>query len=135
MKKVINIRGVNYITDTENYDGLYYYHCKREDVINNIEYIIKETFWGSIPFYVVSQIQEVKERIADFSEMYDKKRNNYILRLNNDYFVFDDDDFNMDCTISARKITDGYKNIFYVLRQEVEDRKVVAYIIEYIYEV
>lgn len=129
---IIDIGDERYLVNPSTFDGVQYYNCKKIDNNDdNKPYIIKEIRWGGIIGYeVFTQSYPYKEQIYDFSEMYDEKRDQYILRLNNNYFVFDDDCLAEDGSIHAHQIG---KDVSYDLRSKVVNGEVVWYSVEGIY--
>lgn len=73
----------------------------------------------------------MKEKIYDFFEMYDEQRECCIVRIKDDYFIFDELDIANDGKIHAQKI--GDEKYIYVLSQNIFEGKTNYYIIEEVY--
>lgn len=67
------------------------------------------------------------KEIYDFSEMYDENKDEYIVRIGNNYYIFDDDDIGNNGNIIAYNIReDNFDLLYYHMVNE----KTQYYVIE-----
>lgn len=67
------------------------------------------------------------KKIYDFSEMYDENKDEYIVRIGNDYYIFDDDDIGDNCNIIAYNIREDN---FDLLHYHMVNEKTQYYVIK-----
>lgn len=125
---ILDIENERFLINPSTFDGSFYHNCKKINSNDNKPYIIKEIRWGGIIGYeIMEQSYTYKEKIYDFYEMYDDKRDNYVLRLKDEYFVFSDDDFLDNDMIYAHKVN---SKLVYILSNEIKNGESISYTIE-----